>query len=407
MAPTLKPRVLIVEDDPDLLVVLRVNLTAIGVEPILAGDGRTAISADPGRASRRGGARRDASRDRRVVGAGGSPRAGRPGPRRGVLGEEGRRGHGARAAARGLGLRGQAVRHRPPDRRRVGGDRPQPQDADRAGAATSPSNALSSPECLRSPLRILGSWPRLPTVCSARSVENPSTGHRSGSCGRRADTFPNTASSVATATSSRRSAIPTRRSRSRSSRSGGCRWTPRSCSATSWCRSSRPGSPFRIEAGRGPVLDEPIRSPRDLDRLRPLEPEVDEPYTLEAIRALVSELEVPLIGFAGAPFTLASYLIEGGPSRDHAKTKGLMFARACDVGCLDGRARRRWSCRICERRWRRARAPCRSSTRGSGRSRPPLIVPTCCRTCGGCSMGSPTSPCRRSTSASGRPSCSS
>src|SRR4029077_6150189 len=44
MAPTLKPRVLIVEDDPDLLVVLRVNLTAIGVEPILAGDGRTAIS---------------------------------------------------------------------------------------------------------------------------------------------------------------------------------------------------------------------------------------------------------------------------------------------------------------------------------------------------------------------------
>ena len=44
MAPTLKPRVLIVEDDPDLLVVLRVNLTAMGVEPILAGDGRTAIS---------------------------------------------------------------------------------------------------------------------------------------------------------------------------------------------------------------------------------------------------------------------------------------------------------------------------------------------------------------------------
>jgi uroporphyrinogen decarboxylase len=86
------------------------------------------------------------------------------------------------------------------------------------------------------------------------------------------------------------------------------------------------GIAFRIEAGRGPVLDEPIRSLRDVDRLRPLEPDVDEPYTLEAIRALVRELEVPLIGFAGAPFTLASYLIEGGPSRDHAKTKGLMFA---------------------------------------------------------------------------------
>ena len=86
------------------------------------------------------------------------------------------------------------------------------------------------------------------------------------------------------------------------------------------------GIAFRIEGGRGPVLDEPIRSLRDVDRLRPLEPEVDEPYTLEAIRALVRELEVPLIGFAGAPFTLASYLVEGGPSRDHAKTKSLMFA---------------------------------------------------------------------------------
>jgi uroporphyrinogen decarboxylase len=86
------------------------------------------------------------------------------------------------------------------------------------------------------------------------------------------------------------------------------------------------GIAFRIEAGRGPVLDEPIRSARDVERLRPLEPEADEPYTLEAIRALVGELDVPLIGFAGAPFTLASYLIEGGPSRDHAETKRLMFA---------------------------------------------------------------------------------
>ena len=96
------------------------------------------------------------------------------------------------------------------------------------------------------------------------------------------------------------------------------------------------GIDLRIEAGRGPVLDEPIRSLRDVDRLRPLEPEVDEPYTLEAIRALVAELEVPLIGFAGAPFTLASYLIEGGPSRDHAKTKGLMFADPATWDALMG-----------------------------------------------------------------------
>ncbi|TMK36703.1 MAG: uroporphyrinogen decarboxylase [Actinobacteria bacterium] len=86
------------------------------------------------------------------------------------------------------------------------------------------------------------------------------------------------------------------------------------------------GVAFRIEAGRGPVLDEPIRSRADVDRLRPLEPEADEPYTLEAVRALRRELQVPLLGFAGAPFTLASYLIEGGPSRDHARTKGLLFA---------------------------------------------------------------------------------
>ena len=85
------------------------------------------------------------------------------------------------------------------------------------------------------------------------------------------------------------------------------------------------GLPIRIEPGRGPALDEPIRREPDLARLRPLEPEADEPYTLEAIRLLVAELDVPLIGFAGAPFTLASYLIEGGPSRDHARTKALLW----------------------------------------------------------------------------------
>ena len=86
------------------------------------------------------------------------------------------------------------------------------------------------------------------------------------------------------------------------------------------------GLPIRIEQGRGPVLNEPIRGDGDLKRLRPLEPETDEPYALEAIRLLVKELEVPLIGFAGAPFTLASYLIEGGPSRDHARTKALWWS---------------------------------------------------------------------------------
>jgi uroporphyrinogen decarboxylase len=85
------------------------------------------------------------------------------------------------------------------------------------------------------------------------------------------------------------------------------------------------GLPIRVVPGRGPVLDDPIREPDDLARLRPLEPESDEPYVLEAVRLLVKELEVPLLGFAGAPFTLASYLVEGGPSRDHARTKALLW----------------------------------------------------------------------------------
>jgi len=85
------------------------------------------------------------------------------------------------------------------------------------------------------------------------------------------------------------------------------------------------GVPVRVVPGRGPVIDAPIRMPADVDRLRPLEPESDEPYVLEAVRALSGLLSVPLIGFAGAPFTLASYLIEGGPSRIHARTKALML----------------------------------------------------------------------------------
>jgi uroporphyrinogen decarboxylase len=82
-----------------------------------------------------------------------------------------------------------------------------------------------------------------------------------------------------------------------------------------------------IVAGVGPVVDKPIADTADVDRLRPLEPD-DVPYVTAAVRALVAELgPTPLIGFAGAPFTLASYLVEGGPSRDHARTKALMHGR--------------------------------------------------------------------------------
>ncbi len=80
-----------------------------------------------------------------------------------------------------------------------------------------------------------------------------------------------------------------------------------------------------IVPGVGPVVEHPIRTMADLDVLRALEP-ADVPYVTAAIRALVAELgPTPVIGFAGAPFTLASYLVEGGPSRDHARTKALML----------------------------------------------------------------------------------
>jgi uroporphyrinogen decarboxylase len=62
-----------------------------------------------------------------------------------------------------------------------------------------------------------------------------------------------------------------------------------------------------------------------VERLRPLEPDADVPHVIDAIRLVRGDLDVPLLGFAGAPFTLASYLVEGGPSRDHARTKALML----------------------------------------------------------------------------------
>jgi uroporphyrinogen decarboxylase len=80
-----------------------------------------------------------------------------------------------------------------------------------------------------------------------------------------------------------------------------------------------------IRTGIGPVVEEPIREDKDLQRLRLLEPG-DVQYVAEAVEALVTELDgTPLIGFAGGPFTLASYLIDGGPSKSFDKTKSLMY----------------------------------------------------------------------------------
>jgi uroporphyrinogen decarboxylase len=77
----------------------------------------------------------------------------------------------------------------------------------------------------------------------------------------------------------------------------------------------------------GPVIANPVRDMAGLEALRPIEPEEDVPYVLEAVRAAKRELgdETPLIGFSGAPFTLAAYLIEGKPSREFGKTKAMMY----------------------------------------------------------------------------------
>jgi uroporphyrinogen decarboxylase len=81
-----------------------------------------------------------------------------------------------------------------------------------------------------------------------------------------------------------------------------------------------------VKPGVGPVVDRPFAGVADLNRLRLLDPEADTPYVQEAVRLVVAELgDIPLIGFAGAPFTVASYLIEGGPSRTLGRTKALML----------------------------------------------------------------------------------
>jgi uroporphyrinogen decarboxylase len=80
-----------------------------------------------------------------------------------------------------------------------------------------------------------------------------------------------------------------------------------------------------IKPGVGPVVDRPIRTAADVARLRPLAPE-DVPYVTTSVASLVGELgSKPLIGFAGGPFTLASYLVEGGPSKNFELTKALMY----------------------------------------------------------------------------------
>jgi uroporphyrinogen decarboxylase len=86
------------------------------------------------------------------------------------------------------------------------------------------------------------------------------------------------------------------------------------------------GIPFDFVKGEGPAIEKPVRTLDDIDRLREFEPREALAPVMAAIRLLRQQLQIPLIGFAGAPFTLASYAIEGGGSRDFARTKALMYS---------------------------------------------------------------------------------
>jgi uroporphyrinogen decarboxylase len=86
------------------------------------------------------------------------------------------------------------------------------------------------------------------------------------------------------------------------------------------------GIDFDIVKDVGPVIHNPIRSESDIDRLKPIDVDADLSHVIETIKILDRELKVPLITFAGAPFTIASYLIEGRPSKSYIRTKALMYS---------------------------------------------------------------------------------
>lgn len=87
------------------------------------------------------------------------------------------------------------------------------------------------------------------------------------------------------------------------------------------------GVDVEIKSGIGPVIHNPIKSLSDVEKLNHIDPKRDVPYVLDTIKLLTTEkLNVPLIGFTGAPFTLASYMIEGGPSKNYNFTKAMMYS---------------------------------------------------------------------------------
>jgi uroporphyrinogen decarboxylase len=87
------------------------------------------------------------------------------------------------------------------------------------------------------------------------------------------------------------------------------------------------GMKLEFSESKGPVLHNPLRTDADVSALRSIVPEEDVPFVIETVKLLVRELQVPLIGFSGAPFTLATYMIEGGSSRNFIHTKRMMYQK--------------------------------------------------------------------------------
>ena len=86
------------------------------------------------------------------------------------------------------------------------------------------------------------------------------------------------------------------------------------------------GLGLEFAKGEGPVIGKPVRTLGDLAAMKPVDAEADLGYVMDAIRILRRELAIPLIGFCGAPFTVASYIIEGGSSREFLHTKTMMYS---------------------------------------------------------------------------------
>lgn len=98
------------------------------------------------------------------------------------------------------------------------------------------------------------------------------------------------------------------------------------------------GVEVEIEPGRGPVFANPVRTAADVDRITAIDPDdLDGTAIAEAVRLVTAELgDTPLIGFAGAPFTLAAYLVEGGPSKEHLRARAMMHSDPASWNRLAG-----------------------------------------------------------------------